>query len=119
MDINKYLVPEDISVAEAVRRIDEGKKKVVFCLRDGRLSGCFTDGDMRRYILRDGNMENPVSRAMNPHPIVFSTLQEAEALAGGPVRLALRVGELPKASPEENLKNLLAAGRQYQNIEIK
>ena len=81
MDINKYLVPEDISVAEAVRRIDEGKKKVVFCLRDGRLSGCFTDGDMRRYILRDGNMENPVSRAMNPHPIVFSTLQEAEALA--------------------------------------
>ena len=45
--------------------------------------------------------------------------QEAEALAGGPVRLALRVGELPKASPEENLKNLLAAGRQYQNIEIK
>ena len=38
--------------------------------------------------------------------------QEAEALAGGPVRLALRVGELPKASPEENLKNLLAAGRQ-------
>ena len=81
MDINKYLVPEDISVAEAVRRIDEGKKKVVLCLRDGRLSGCFTDGDMRRYILRDGNMENPVSRAMNPHPIVFSTLQEAEALA--------------------------------------
>ena len=81
MDINKYLVPEDISVAEAVRRIDEGKKNVVFCLRDGRLSGCFTDGDMRRYILRDGNMENPVSRAMNPHPIVFSTLQEAEALA--------------------------------------
>ena len=81
MDINKYLVPEDISVAGAVRRIDEGKKKVVFCLPDGRLSGCFTDGDMRRYILRDGNMENPVSRAMNPHPIVFSTLQEAEALA--------------------------------------
>ena len=77
MDINKYLVPEDISVAEAVRRIDEGKKKVVFCLRDGRLSGCFTDGDMRRYILRDGNMENPVSRAMNPHPIVFSKIGRA------------------------------------------
>ena len=48
MDVSKYLIQEDISVAEAVRRIDEGKKKIVFCLRDGSLSGCFTDGDMRR-----------------------------------------------------------------------
>lgn len=46
-------------------------------------------------------------------------VQEAEALAGGPVRLALRTGEPPKASPEENLKNLLAFGRQFENIEIK
>lgn len=79
MDVSKYLIPEDVSTAEAVRRIDEGKKKVVFCLRDGCLSGCFTDGDMRRYILRDGDMGKPVSQAMNPAPIAFSTSQEDEA----------------------------------------
>ena len=45
--------------------------------------------------------------------------QEAESLAGGPVRLTLRAGEPPKSSPEENLKNLLAFGRQFDNIEIK
>ncbi|MCI9578932.1 MAG: DNA polymerase III subunit gamma/tau [Oscillibacter sp.] len=45
--------------------------------------------------------------------------QEAEALAGGPVRLMLRTGEPPRSSPEENLKNLLAFGRQFDNIEIK
>ena len=45
--------------------------------------------------------------------------QEAEALTGSPVRLALRTGEPPKASPEENLKNLVAFGRQFDNIEIK
>lgn len=81
MDISRYLIPEETTVAGAVRRIDEGRKKVVFCLRDGRLSGCFTDGDMRRYILRDGDMEKPVSHAMNPDPIVFSLLREEEALA--------------------------------------
>lgn len=80
MDVSKYLIQEDISVAEAVRRIDEGKKKIVFCLRDGSLSGCFTDGDMRRYILRDGDMQKPVSEAMNPAPVVFSLFQEEMAL---------------------------------------
>ena len=45
--------------------------------------------------------------------------QEAEALTGHPVRLALRAGEPPKSSPEENLKNLLEFSRQFDNIEIK
>ena len=79
MDISKYLISEDLSVSRAVRRIDEGKRKVVFCLRKKRLSGCFTDGDMRRYILRDGDMQKPVSQAMNPAPISFSLAQEQEA----------------------------------------
>lgn len=79
MDIRKYLISENISVSQAVRYIDEGKKKVVFCLRENRLSGCFTDGDMRRYILRDGDMHKPVSLAMNPAPISFSLSQEEEA----------------------------------------
>ncbi|MCI9332678.1 MAG: DNA polymerase III subunit gamma/tau [Oscillibacter sp.] len=45
--------------------------------------------------------------------------QEAEALAGGPVRLTLRAGTPPQTSPEENLKNLLEFSRQFDNIEIK
>ena len=45
--------------------------------------------------------------------------QEAEALTGGPVRQLLRTRETPKASPEENLKNLVAFGQQFDNIEIK
>ena len=51
--------------------------------------------------------------------ITDAIAQEAEVLTGGPVRLALRTGEPPKSSPEENLKNLLAFSRQFDNIEIK
>ena len=45
--------------------------------------------------------------------------EEAERAAGIPVRVLLRVGEAPKASPQENLKNLLKFGSQFDNIEIK
>ena len=43
-----------------------------------------------------------------------------EAAAGGlTVRLMFRVGEAPKATPGENLQNLLKFGSQFDNIEIK
>ena len=45
--------------------------------------------------------------------------EEAEAAAGIPLRVVLRVGEAPQASPQENLKNLLKFGSQFDNIEIK
>ena len=45
--------------------------------------------------------------------------EEAGNAAGTAVRLLFRVGEPPKASPQENLKNLLKFGSQFDNIEIK
>ncbi len=81
ISIEKYLIPEDISISEAIKRIDEGRRKVVFCLRDGQLSGSFTDGDMRRFILKDGDITKPVSAAMNRSPIYLSIAQRGEAMA--------------------------------------
>lgn len=78
-DVSSYLISEEVTVSQAVRAIDEGRRKVVFCLRGDCLAGCFTDGDMRRYILRDGDMGKPVSQAMNPKPISFPLAQEEEA----------------------------------------
>ena len=45
--------------------------------------------------------------------------EEASKAAGMAVRLVLRTGEPPKATPQENLKNLLKFGSQFDNIEIK
>lgn len=81
MDIFHYLIQDTVSVSEAVKAIDAGGKKVVFCLHGDGLSGCFTDGDMRRYILRDGGMHEPVSEAMNPRPVFFPLAREEDARA--------------------------------------
>lgn len=45
--------------------------------------------------------------------------EEAAKAAGMPVRLVFQVGEAPKATPQENLQNLLKFGSQFDNIEIK
>ena len=45
--------------------------------------------------------------------------EEAEKAAGMAVRVAVIVGEPPKASPEENFKNLLNFSKNFDNIQIK
>lgn len=45
--------------------------------------------------------------------------EEAAKAAGMPVRLMLRVGAPPQATPQENLQNLLKFGSRFDNIEIK
>ncbi len=74
-------------------------------LEDGLLTVCAPDD------LTLGRLDNDRVRE--------ALAQEAEALVGAPVRLALRAGLPPRSSPEENLKNLLESGRRFENIEIK
>ena len=45
--------------------------------------------------------------------------EEAQRAAGMPVRMSFRVGDAPKANPEENFKNLLKFSSRFDNIEIK
>ena len=45
--------------------------------------------------------------------------EEAQAECGTALRVVLQVGQPPAVSTEENLKNLLAFGSQFDNFEIK
>ena len=79
--------------------------------------------------LRGGTLEGDQITVYAPDEITLSRLDndrvrgvlsaEAEKVSGQPVRLLLRVGEAPSASPEENLKSLLEFGSQFDNIQIK
>ncbi len=72
-NLREILVAPDSSVKNAISRIGESGCKVVVVVDDGeRLRGIFTDGDMRRYILRGGNLDAPISDAMNAHPYVLA-----------------------------------------------
>ena len=68
----------NVSVRDAITAIDNGGKKVVFIVdASNKLMGIFTDGDMRKFILGNGDISANISKAMNSRPIVFSSLEEA------------------------------------------
>lgn len=79
MDIKQYFVTSNTSVREAIKIIEATGKKVVFIVDvQERLKGIFTDGDIRRYILRNGDFTAPVSEAMNKEPVVFHEDEEVK-----------------------------------------
>ena len=78
-EIDKYLIPPTLSVKEAIEKIENTGRKTVFIVDEQRkLTGIFTDGDMRRYVLKNGDLSAPITFAMNKEPIVFRETQTKE-----------------------------------------
>lgn len=68
---NLFVSPEQ-PTKNAIETLGRGGRNVVLVVdADNKLLGIFTDGDMRRYILRGGDLFAPISQAMNRHPFVL------------------------------------------------
>lgn len=70
MEIEPLLVKKDISIKEAMRKMDEAGEKILFIVDDNlRLLGSLTDGDIRRWILSDRGLKEKVEQVFNKQPI--------------------------------------------------
>ncbi len=70
---NLPVIPHDVSVEEALRRAAQaGRRPGAIILVEpatGRLDGIFTDGDLRRLVMRDpAELSRPVMEVMTRHP---------------------------------------------------
>lgn len=81
MKIKKLCISPDCSVHQAVKAIDAGGKKMIFIAdEEGILKGIFTDGDMRRYMLAQGDFSVPVANVMNSTPFTCPIEQRGMAM---------------------------------------
>ena len=72
-DLKEILVSPESSVKSAIENMGESRKRVVIVVDSAlKFQGIFTDGDMRRYVLKGGNLEAPICEAMNASPYVMS-----------------------------------------------
>lgn len=75
-----FCIEKNSSLREAMARIDHAKVKLLFLTEGSRLAATLTDGDVRRYLLSGGKLEDPADAAGNHHPITASTHAEAAQL---------------------------------------
>ena len=78
MNYKQYLIKKDLPIKDAMKKIDSTKPKILFVTENEKLIGALTDGDVRRYLLSGGKVDDPVEKACNKKPKrVAHSLDEA------------------------------------------
>ncbi len=64
-----FMISPDSTVVEAMERIDRNARGILFVVEDNkRLVGVVTDGDIRRWLIKSGDLKGHVGRFMNHSP---------------------------------------------------
>jgi dTDP-glucose pyrophosphorylase len=72
MDIQTISISRDITIRQAIEKLDKTAKKILIVVENNKLIGVVTDGDIRRWILKSGDLSFPVEKIMNIHPIYLN-----------------------------------------------
>ena len=112
-NVKPFLVPQTHTIRQAMEQLEKTEEKIVFVVdEESRLIGSLTDGDIRRWILSDGDLKAQVFRVCNRKPYVaeegFGTEQvRAEMLNGN-------LGCVPVVNPSREIVRLLFWKEMFQ-----
>lgn len=81
VEMQKLIGSENLSVFEAMQKIDDNSYGILIISDEsGRLKGCLSDGDIRRYLLAGGSLEDRAIKAANKNPRKANNYDEAASL---------------------------------------
>lgn len=81
MNIKDFLIDENSSMLAAMSLLDKAAMKILFVVRDGGFIATITDGDIRRWILKKGDLDAKVRDIANYKPVYISIEEKLNAKA--------------------------------------
>lgn len=78
MQIEQMISNDDITIREVLKRLERNRCKTIYIVRDSKLIGSVSDGDVRRFLLNDCDVEKKATEIMNDHPKAFYENQEEQ-----------------------------------------
>ena len=72
------LISKNKTIKDAMDILGEINPKILFVVDGSKLIGTLTDGDVRRYLLAKGTIDDLVSNACNKSPMTVHSLEEAK-----------------------------------------
>lgn len=79
VNIKDFIVSENMKVIEVMRVIDYNARGIAFICDGEKLLAAVTDGDIRRYILKSGSLDEPIRKIANYNPHYMTELDSGDA----------------------------------------
>lgn len=121
MEIVDNLISEEKTLIDAMQLLDKAKIKVLFVEESDRLVGAITDGDIRRWILKKGNIDAKVKDIANYNP---KFLYECEKSKAKEYMKKYSIEALPIVSPTMKILSIITwndtkkTTRKHLNIPV-
>ena len=80
MQAKDIMITEEYTVNEAMQQLDKVAYKILYVMDGLQLKATLTDGDIRRYILANGNVLNKVDKVANYNPQTLLKANRQEAI---------------------------------------
>ena len=68
MNLSDYIVAENETILNVLKKIDKSGKGIVFICDNNKLLASVTDGDIRRYIIKNANIDDTIKKIGNYKP---------------------------------------------------
>lgn len=78
--MKEVLIEEEKSILDAMKQLDKSAKKVLFVHKEGKLLAALTDGDIRRWILKKGDLKIAIKYVANYKPIYLYETQTDQTM---------------------------------------
>ena len=104
MDVKDFLIDEESTMLEAMQLLDRVAKKVLFVVRQGEFVASITDGDIRRWILKKGNLDARVEEIANYNP---KFINEKDKLAAKEIMRELSIEALPVLNEYKDIVSIV------------
>ena len=81
MHLQDYIINGDVAISEMMKRLDANGHGILFvCEENNIIKGVITDGDVRRYLMRNGKLSDNISSVTNFFPLFFYQDEKVNAI---------------------------------------
>jgi dTDP-glucose pyrophosphorylase/CBS domain-containing protein len=112
IDYEKLFIFPEHSIKNAMNKLGETSEKILFVVskKDKNLLGTVTDGDIRRWILKEGDLNDSVDKIMNKNPRIAAENDSMERIKE--LMLTHRV----ECIPQVDNKNRIVSVSTFEEI---
>lgn len=116
MKIEDFFIKKDQTIISAIKILDTAGKKVALVVEKKKLIGIITDGDFRRWVLQNGDLNEPVEKIMTKNPKIIYTYQREDAKEQ---IIKLNVEALPVLNTKEEVVDIIFWNDTFSKSKVK